>query len=153
MYIATYHQREGVAFGLFKRDALLYKSLALAQAGALYAARVELARPDWASLGVMGAGFALASLATEALGWDRTYFGWELGAIEGEFVTKFPYGTIPHPMIVGGITGWAGFHMLAAFRADYPWLVPTHVAMYLIHCTQEHLAIYSTGKIQSAGSA
>ena len=31
VYIATYHQRTGIAYGAFKRDALLFKSLALTQ--------------------------------------------------------------------------------------------------------------------------
>lgn len=33
VYASTYHQRTGIAFGAFKRDALLFKTLALAQAG------------------------------------------------------------------------------------------------------------------------
>ena len=73
-------------------------------------------------------GFGLASLAASALGVDRTYFGWELGVCDGEYVQRFPYGVIPHPMIVGGALGWLGFHALPAFRQAFPSYAPLHGA-------------------------
>merc|ERR1712232_27927 len=121
----------GIAFGLFKRDAVLYKTLALSQAIALFAWRVLYASESgsgkdssmssagfarsWevaTAIGVSALGFGLSTLATSALGIDRTYFGWEVGAISGKYVQKFPYGTIPHPMIMGSVLAWTGFHLL-----------------------------------------
>ena len=155
-YIATYHARAPlpprglpVAFGLFKRDAMLFKSLALAQAAVTFARHFTFSvdGADWLALALMAAGFGLSSAATLALGVDRTYFGWELGAVKGEHVVRWPYGTVPHPMILGSVTAWLGFHKLDAFRAELPWFVPLHVALYTLHAVQEHLAIHSTGKL------
>ena len=81
VYIATYHQRAGVAFGAFKRDALLYKTLALSQAAFQYLALFDYAHPDALSLSMVLSGFGLATLAAHRLGVDRTYFGWELGEV------------------------------------------------------------------------
>ena len=139
VYMATYHQKTNIAYGAFKRDALLYKTLALTQAVAQYIYYFDYAAPDLVSLGMLAGGFGLASLAASRLGVDRTYFGWELGEIEGHCVLKFPYGVIPHPMILGGCIGWMGFYKLAAFRAAWPLYAPLHVACYLAHAVQEHL--------------
>ena len=161
-YIATYHARAPlppralpVAFGLFKRDAMLFKSLALAQAAVAFARHFTFSvdGADWLALALMAAGFGLSSAATLALGVDRTYFGWELCAVKGEHVVRWPYGTVPHPMILGSVTAWLGFHKLAAFRADLPWFVPLHVALYTVHAVQEHLAIHSTGKLAAQEAA
>ena len=156
-YIATYHARHRalVAFGLFKRDALFYKALALVVACNLFFDRWDTAAPDYGALVLMALGFGLSSAATAALGIDLTYFGWELGAVGGKFVVRWPYGgaiPIPHPMIIGSITAWSGFHKLAAFRADFPWFVPLHVALYVAHAYQEHVAIHRTGELEAVGS-
>ena len=149
VYAATYHQRTNIAFGAFKRDALLYKSLALTQAFIQYVYRFDYSAPDFVSLGLIALGFGLAAMATKALGVDRTYFGWELGEITGGYVSSgFPYGVIPHPMIVGGIIGWLGIHKLDAFREAWPMYVPLHVCLYICHAAQEHLSVHSTGLIQ-----
>lgn len=154
IYISTYYHREqgleAVSYGEFQRNVVFWKTLALVQAFGLYFAHFEL---DLLSLGMIVAGFSLASAATAALGWDRTYFGWELGYLPGKFITTWPYGPngVPHPMIVGGVCGWLGIYKLATLRAAYPYLALGHVALYLIHCTQEHMAIYANGKIQKEG--
>ena len=170
VYIATYHQRAGVAFGAFKRDALLYKTLALSQAAFQYLALFDYAHPDALSLSMVLSGFGLATLAAHRLGVDRTYFGWELGEVRspqahatgrapltpsstlqvtGQCVTRFPYGSIPHPMILGGCVGWLGFFKLAGFRAAWPLYAPLHVCCYMLHAAQEHFAIHANGKLYS----
>ena len=126
---------------------------ALAQALAQYATLADLRRPDYVSLALLAVGFGLASLAAYRLGVDRTYFGWELGETHGECVLRFPYGAIPHPMILGGCLGWLGFHKLAAFRDAWPCYAPLHVALYLAHAAQEHLAVHSNGKLRSEKKA
>ena len=130
---------------------MFWKGLALAQALSLYCYYFEW---DPMSLALMIGGFGLTSAATAALGWDRTYFGWELGFLGHDFVTKWPYGPrgIPHPMIVGGVMTWMGVYKLAPLRAAFPYLALAHVGLYLIHMAQEHLAIFATGKIQSNGT-
>jgi len=152
VYTSTYHQRTNIAFGAFKRDALLYKTLAVVQAGAQFLYRFDYAQPDMTALALLGFGFGLATLAAHRLGVDRTYFGWELGEIKGECVIGFPYGYIPHPMIVGGVIGWLGFHKLDGFREAFPIYGPMHVAFYIAHAVQEHFAIHTNGKLANAGS-
>eukprot|EP00966_Prymnesium_polylepis_P291674 6736646-Prymnesium_polylepis.1 len=152
VYIGTYHQRRNIAFPAFKRDALLYKTLALAQAGIQFAARFDFAQPDLAALALLVAGFGLATLAAHALGVDRTYFGWELGEITGEWVQRFPYGVLPHPMILGGCIGWLGFHKLDGFREAWPYCAPLHICLYLVHALQEHWSIHSNGAIKRAAA-
>ena len=85
VYAATYHQRAKIAFGAFKRDALLYKTLALGQAAVQFALHFDAHRPDGVALALLGGGFGLATLAASRLGVDRTYFGWELGEISGGY--------------------------------------------------------------------
>lgn len=138
IYISTYHvgsrKEKSVSFGAFKRNAVFYKTLAGGQLAFHYLTRFEL---DPVSLALLAAGYGLAVSSMCALGFDATYFGVELGYRPAKFVTQFPYGTVPHPMILGGIVGSLGFHKLAPFRAAFPWLVPIHVALYVAHCLQE----------------
>jgi len=164
IYICTYyHRADGVAkisYGEFKRNCVFWKMFAVTQAFAIYAYNLttknglnssfDVDKLDYASLLMIVTGFSLASAAANALGWDRTYFGWELGHLPGKFITDWPYGPrgVPHPMIVGGVLGWAGLHKLEGLRLDYPYLALGHIALYLAHMAQEHLAIYANGKIQ-----
>ena len=84
-------------------------------------------------------GYGLSTAATVALGIDQTYFGVELGVMKPNFVSQFPYGYVPHPMIIGSIVGLLGFHKMATFRAALPYLVPVHICMYMIHMIQEQV--------------
>ena len=89
------------------------------------------------SLGLMAAGYGLATWATVVLGVDRTWFGVELGQLAPKRIARFPYGLVPHPMIVGGIVGLLGFHASPGLRELVPWLVPVHIAFYVVHMLQE----------------
>lgn len=151
VYMGTYHQRVNIAYCAWKRDALLYKTLALMQAGLQFVFCFDYSAPDFVSIGLCAFGFGLAFLATLALGVDRTYFGWELGEINGDCVRRFPYGFFPHPMILGGIVSWLGFHKLDGFRSAWPYYVPLHVAFYVCHATQEHCTVHTTGLLQKGG--
>jgi protein-S-isoprenylcysteine O-methyltransferase Ste14 len=75
--------------------------------------------------------------ATRVLGMDRTYFGVELGRCAPMAVRDFPYSLIKHPMFVGNIVALLGFYALPGFREAAPWLVPLHIAFYLLHFLQE----------------
>lgn len=49
---------------------------------------------------------------------------------------------IPHPMIVSQIWALLGFYKAAHFRADWPYVIPIHVSLYILHMLQEHFDIY-----------
>lgn len=49
---------------------------------------------------------------------------------------------IPHPMIVSQICALLGLYKAAHFRAEWPYVVPIHVTLYLIHMLQEHFDVY-----------
>jgi hypothetical protein len=139
LYLAVFEARRDVSFGLFKRDALFWKTVSLAILAMLYLIHFEF---DAVSLGLVAFGFGLAALATDALGADRTWFGAELGVCEPARIARFPYGSIPHPMILGSIVGLIGVATLDPLREAWPWLVPTHIAFYLAHLLQEILDLH-----------
>lgn len=145
-YIYTYYDRDNVAFGQFKRDALIYKTVALVQLLGIVAAPalglapcpVESCAVRLQSLALIALGYGVSIAATNALGIDGTYFGIELGHVkdkEYKFVTRFPYNCIPHPMILGQVVALLGVHL--DLKQRYPLLAPIHIALYLTHMTQE----------------
>lgn len=138
VYLATFGTRERVAFRRFVRDAVFFKLLSMAS---LALAVLSVWRGlDALALALVVGGFGLASLAARRLGWARTYFGVELGVVAPRRIHGFPYGALPHPMILGAVVGLVGVDLYAPFRSAWPWLVPTHVAFYLVHLAQEILA-------------
>ena len=122
MYIATYHVREGINFGTFKRNVMFWKSLALTHLGLTYLKHFEF---DIVSIAMIVCGYGLSTAATVALGIDQTYFGVELGKVKPNFVHGFPYNVVPHPMIIGSMVGLLGFHKMAGFRAALPYAIPS----------------------------
>ena len=144
-YISTFYSRKDIDFGSFERDVFMFKILAVIQLGLFYwypgymSGNESLSfSVDYISLGMITLGWFTSTKATQALGLDRTYFGAELGICESKWVTEFPYGYIPHPMIVAQIFAYMGFYRAEHSRLATPWwLVPTHIALYVIHMTQE----------------
>merc|ERR1712008_347909 len=85
------------------------------------------------------AGYSVTLMATYRLGFVRTYFGSELGFVKPKWITGFPYGYIPHPMIVGQLFA-LGFMLLWWGERMELWekaLVATHMGFYTIHMVQE----------------
>ena len=86
-------------------------------------------------------GFSITMLATARLGFVRTYFGSELGFVKPKWIEGFPYGTIPHPMIVGQLVAYSS--ILYWWRDVMPIetiaLIGTHMAFYTLHMVQEIL--------------
>ena len=81
-YISTYYVRRGIDFGSFKRDVLLFKTLALVQLFYHYLCpSVEQFVLDPISILMIIAGYTVSLMATNAIGIDRTYFGAELGML------------------------------------------------------------------------
>jgi hypothetical protein len=94
-------------------------------------------------------GFTISTLAAKALGIDRTYFGAELGHCESKWVTDFPYGFIPHPMIVSQIWALMGMYKAVHFRVLLPFAIPTHIVLYSAHMLQEHFGIFAVNASES----
>lgn len=45
-------------------------------------------------------------------------------------------------MIVSQIFALLGLYKAAHFRAEWPFVVPMHVMLYLVHMLQEHFDVY-----------
>lgn len=45
-------------------------------------------------------------------------------------------------MIVSQIFALLGLYKAAHFRQEWPYVVPIHITLYLIHMAQEHFDIY-----------
>lgn len=100
IYMGTYYQRSRVNYGLFLRDAVVYKLCALSNLGFLIYTHVEFTHLNLAA-GLIAAGVFLASTSSIALGVERTYFGSECGWHAPKWITAFPYNIgIPHPMVM-----------------------------------------------------
>eukprot|EP00051_Salpingoeca_urceolata_P012576 m.155579 g.155579 ORF g.155579 m.155579 type:complete len:639 (-) comp17535_c1_seq1:32-1948(-) len=140
-YITLYYYRCNVRYGAFKRDSLLFKTLALIHLIGLYAWGM-FPEPDWVGIGLAAVGYTLSGLATLRLGINGTYFGIELGFVHKQknFVQTFPYGVVPHPMILGQIIALIGLGR-AAYLPGF--LVPAHIALYTVHMIQEEFDIFN----------
>lgn len=152
-YIGTYYFRKDVDYGSFKRDVFLFKGLELVQLGLVYlfphfmAEHVLHIPPvnfsfDPISILMIISGYTVSTLATKALGIDRTYFGAELGHCEPKWVNDFPYEFIPHPMIVSQIWALLGMYKAVHMRTLLPYAVPIHIVLYSVHMVQEHFEVY-----------
>ena len=116
-----------VSMAVFKRDAVMMKTVALVALAFAY-----FQEPlDFTSLCVVAAGFLLNVVAAKALGADRTYYGYEVARLPHLRVTSFPYGWIAHPMIVGNIVAFGGTLLNEDFRTRWWPLALMHVAMNL----------------------
>lgn len=56
-------------------------------------------------------------------------------------------------MIVSQIFALLGFHKAAHFRAEWPYVVPIHVTLYLVHMLQEMFDIYQKPAVAGAAAA
>jgi Phospholipid methyltransferase len=125
LYLFAYTFR-AVEPGRFARDASLFQLIAL---GSLFYQYGSMGL-DVPSLAVAALGFGLSGLAFLRLGSDRTFFGVEFGVVPPGKVSRFPYGFIPHPMVVGKLVGFAGLALHAPFRAAWWPLLLGHVVCY-----------------------
>lgn len=126
LYAAAYRYG-AVPLDAFKRDAVAAKGVALGVLGYAYLG----APPDFWSLAVVTAGFALNVAAARALGADRTYYGHEVAGLPRLRVTAFPYSVIAHPMLIGNVAAYGGLLLDASFRAEWWPLASAHVALNL----------------------
>ena len=98
--------RSGIDFGSFKRDVLLFKSIALLQLAVIYVypyaykgynpllgGNIDIEfKFDIVSIVLIIVGYSISLLVTKALGIDRTYFASELGLVPPKWINQFPYG-------------------------------------------------------------
>ena len=83
------------------------------------------------------------------LGTDGCYFGIELGYVNKNknYVSKFPYGYIPHPMILSQCIALYSMNNNFIFYNNWPFLIYFHILFYLIHMIQEQFDIYKNNKL------
>jgi hypothetical protein len=129
-----------VAHGEFMRDVWLYKTIALTHLSKRLLPLVELPQ-DAPGLLLALAGFSVTMLATARLGMVRTYFGSELGFVKPQWVEGFPYGVIPHPMIMGQVFAYASifFWWYDRLSTENMYLLAGHIGCYSFHMVQEML--------------
>jgi hypothetical protein len=141
IYITTFAYREPmVAHGYLMRDAKLYKTISMLHLAKRLLPMVQLPR-DSIGLLICILGFSMTLLATVRLGMVRTYFGTELKFVEPKWINGFPYGTIPHPMIVGQIVAFATimYWWWNEITYENKLLLTAHISCYTVHMIQEEL--------------
>ncbi|QDT02222.1 hypothetical protein K227x_05950 [Rubripirellula lacrimiformis] len=136
IYAATFRHRQSIAFGEFARNAVFFKTIAMSILAVIYA-RYALETP--VSIPVVVGGFTLATYSTWVLGFRRSYFSAELGFDAPRAISRFPYGTLPHPMILGAMAGLAGMLLCPTLRETAGFLVLGHLAAYTAILLQESL--------------
>ncbi len=127
IYLGTMDEPDRVSFGTFRRDAMFFKSVSLASLLGLYAASLD---GHVLSPALVAAGFLLSGWASWVLGMNRTLFSAELGFDPPVRMRRFPYGWIPHPMILGTVAAIASMALVPGFRNEYGWLIVGHLACY-----------------------
>jgi len=132
-----------VPLAIFKRDAVVMKSVSLLVLGAVY----FTAPLDLWSLTTVVAGFLLNIAAARVLGPDRTYYGHELARLPWVRITAFPYSHISHPMLTGNMVAFSGTLLNDGFRADWWPLACAHVVL------NAGLMVMETNALQRRGSA
>ncbi len=116
-----------VPIAVFERDAMLMKGVSLVVFGALY-----LTAPlDLLSLVVVALGLGINLSAAAALGTERTYYGYELGAVPAKRITAFPYSVLAHPMLIGNAVAFTATMLNDPFRAAFWPLAVAHVILNL----------------------
>ena len=112
----------------FIQDSFLLKTMSLTALALVLWTTV----PNAISALVMIAGFAINIAAVRALGADRTYYGYELVALEGKQITSFPYSVTAHPMLIGNMLAFGGTLLDEAFRQAWWPLGLLHVVLNLL---------------------
>lgn len=141
IYIAAFAYRSPpIGHGYLMRDAKLFKTIAIMHLAKRLLPVINLP-VDLPGVGLAAIGFSITILATVQLGMVRTYFGAELGFVEPKWISKFPYGTIPHPMIVGQLFAYSS--ILYWWRNEMAFetfaLIVGHLSCYVVHMMQEML--------------
>jgi len=132
IYISEYSFRT-VPLAEFRRDAVTFRLLAW---GILF----TLCSPNVYSSIIACIGFALTFASFWQLGPNLTYFSRELNELtESDKQRKvgFPYGYIPHPMIVGDIISISALLITPCFWNNWYPLIMLHIVAYMFVLFQE----------------
>ena len=134
IYVGAFSEKRRVSFGTFIRNAVFFKTVSMISLATAY---LLCFQGEWLSLAIVVMGFGVSMLATFALGLPRTYFSAELGLEPHKRIEQFPYGYIPHPMILGAIVALLGMLLVPSFASAFGWLIAGHVACYVCVLAQE----------------
>jgi uncharacterized membrane protein YGL010W len=151
-YIYVYYYRSSIDYNKFKRDVIFYKFLSLAQLYSLYISTFtsfSCVYNNLLSIIIIISSNILSGYSAYLLGTDGCYFGIELGYISKNknYISKFPYGYIPHPMILSQCIALYFMNNNMLFYNNWPFLIYFHILFYLIHMIQEHFDIYINNKL------
>jgi hypothetical protein len=149
-YIYVYYYRTNIDYNKFKRDVIFYKFLSLAQLYSLYTSTFtsfSCVYNNLLSIIIIISSNILSGYSAYLLGTDGCYFGIELGYVNKNYVSKFPYGYIPHPMILSQCIALYSMNNNLLFYNNWPFLIYFHILFYIIHMIQEHFDIYKINKL------
>jgi len=151
-YIYVYYYRGIINYNKFKRDVIFYKYLSMIQLYLLYISTFtsfSCVYNNLLSIIIIISGNILSCYSAYLLGIDGCYFGIELGYISKNknYISKFPYGYIPHPMILSQCIALYFMNNNLLFYNNWPFLIYFHILFYLIHMIQEQFDIYKNNKL------
>lgn len=136
-------------FDVFKRDAVVAKTVSVAVFAAVY-----LAAPlDLLSLAAVAGGVLLNVRAAAVLGFDRTYYGHEVAGLPPLRIAAFPYSAMAHPMIVGNVLAFGGTLINADFARQWWPLACLHVALNIGLLAMERAGKSREGSVRTGGYA
>lgn len=146
-YITTYYYRINIDYSNFKRDVLLYKCISMIQLYYLYFISFQDINDIYINIGGISLilfGNILSLYTSFLLGIDGCYFGIELGHLNKnkKYINTFPYGYIPHPMILSQCIAFYGINTNIAFYNEWPYLIYMHILLYITHLIQEQFDIH-----------
>ena len=148
LYMNVYYNAapgSGVAYGRFVRNCRALKGGAMALLFWAYLPFLFDGTPLelLVRYAIVTGACATGALAVVRLGQAGTYFGIELGIVKQklQYVAEFPYGTIPHPMVLCQAVAFLALYQHEGFRTAHPYLIPIHLALYACHTLQEELEL------------
>jgi len=151
-YIYVYYYHSSIDYNKFKRYVIFYKFLSLAQLYSLYISTFtsfSCVYNNLLSIIIIISSNILSGYSAYLLGKDGCYFGIELGYIckNKNYISKFPYGYIPHPMILSQCIALYFMNNNLLFYNNWSFLIYFHILFNIIHMIQEHFDIYKNNKL------
>lgn len=151
-YIYVYYYHSSIDYNKFKRYVIFYKFLSLAQLYSLYISTFtsfSCVYNNLLSIIIIISINILSGYSAYLLGKDGCYFGIELGYIckNKNYISKFPYGYIPHPMILSQCIALYFMNNNLLFYNNWSFLIYFHILFNIIHMIQEHFDIYINNKL------
>ena len=102
----------------------------------------------YTSLSIASAAAIISTYSYSVLGKKNTYSGTELGVQDTSNVQKFPYGVIPHPIVVGNIVLFSSLMLNKEFRQSRFLMLPVlHIISYFVILLFEQFNIYFSDKV------